>query len=85
MSERVLACLVLLFSDKAVTKHFACQQPEFAASDCCDAKIFLPLDQKDKPQFRQWSGAPAMLQSGSPMFSDAKQKSRVGQAATGLK
>jgi hypothetical protein len=81
VSEWVLACLVLLFSDKAVTKHFGCQQLPFAASNCCGAKIFHAIDQEDKYQFRVQRGTSTMLQSGSPMFSKDDAKKPRGQSS----
>jgi hypothetical protein len=56
VSERGLACLVLLFSDKAVTKHFGCQPPAINASYCCNAEIFPAIDQTDKHHFPHRSG-----------------------------
>jgi len=85
VSERGLACLVLLFSDKAVTKHFGCQPPAINASYCCNAEIFPAIEQSDKHHFLHRSGKPAMLQSGSAMFSKATAKIQVGNAASGLK
>jgi hypothetical protein len=74
-----------LFSDKPLTKHLDCQQAEFKNLDCCGAEIFLPVDHIDKSEFREWGGAPTMLQSSSKMFSEGTQKNRVGEAAAGLK
>ena len=82
MSERGPACLVLLFSDKAGTKHFGCQQPQFGDLYCCDAEYFWPVDHEDMPDFRLGSGEAAMLQSGGGMFSKVVQK-KPGQPGTG--
>jgi len=71
-----------LFSDKAVTKHFDCQQPQIGDLHCCDAEYFSPADHEDMPDFRLGSGAAAMLHSGSGMFSKVVQK-KPGRPSTG--
>jgi hypothetical protein len=81
VSEWVLACLVLLFSDKAVTKHLGCQHLPIAAPECCDAKIFHSFDQHDKHQFQVQGGISTMLQSGSPMFSKDDAKKPGGRSS----
>jgi hypothetical protein len=82
VSERGLACLVLLFSDKAVTKHFGCQPPQSPLRIAATQKFF----RRSISRISTISSiGAASRRCCSAMFSKATAKIQVGNAASGLK